>query len=329
MKKYIGLLALICACVLGIGAAEAGKFPTMTLPENWNADPEALADRFVALFEEPHRLFMRELAEDLLSREGGQGEVLLRWMALVEVAAAKPDARLFFLVESLPDVLAIEPPYRGGEWNAFLGEADFRARVLLAGPEEDWHFTRGRGESTFWIDLSPDPVYSVWTVACTARALPNGETLGVAVYRGSDRYGEYPKVTLMRVRRGKIIFTDPAPMFQDFFVDPADAPEVEQNGLRTFYPAVSIPEEEQDADMPLMHADVRVLFEELTSDDSHIGASLFQTNRDGHDLADQFDAPCRLIYEWDGERYRMTEKICKKDDEWGSWPYGAEDAPPR
>lgn len=84
-------------------------------------------------------------------------------------------------------------------------------------------------------------------------------------------------------------------------------------------------EENQKDEAP----DMRVLFKSLASDDSRIGASLFQVNRDAYSPAEIFVAQCDLIYEWNGERYRMTDKIRKKDDAWGTWPYDARDAPPR
>lgn len=307
------MVALTLLALVFSAAAEENDATTI-LPGTWAVDPDGLRTRFVALFDGDRRALLQELTEYALTPERHGRDDFLRYMALVEALAADADARLFFLVEKIPDALDGQRREREERREAILNELSFRVWLLLEGATGDnvgdgspsrYEFRRDETRSRLFLDRTPDPNNNTWTILYTAFRVAPGETAGAAVHDAGDRYGRYPGASFMRVKEGRILFTTPRPSFEEFFAAPERTPEYARDG-HFLYPLGASADDEAGLAGPEMI----VLFESLADDCARVRASLFQTNRDAYVPAAIYPPQCVLLYEWDGERYRLADRMC-------------------
>lgn len=300
----------------------------LTLPEAWMADPDGLRERFVSLFDEETRHSLHELVDDAMTPENYYRDDFIRYMALVAMLVKNVDARLFFLVEIIPDVMSGERHERWQNLSTFFGEMHFRTSLLLEGPPGDgvgdgapelYEFVRDGNGSALFLDRTPEPGYNRWKITYTARLVPRDETVGIIVHDAGDRYGTYPGVVFMRIREGCIFFTTPRPAFEDFFVDPAKAPRCVRDSLsfHLFGEPVMAGDCPEGSEQELDGAEMIVFFDDIAADGGRMRASLFQINRNAYVPAVFFSAQCILFYEWEGSRYVLVNRECVPDGKWG------------
>lgn len=294
------------------GSYDKGDLSATALSRN--IDTAAITEKFIQLFEKKHKKLLEEFISFALAAERSYWyEDFIDYMETLIEHTQKPDALLFFLAESFDCVVRTSPDeewVRRDKWREILGDLSFRTQAVRyihnpdggdKGEFNDYSFQKDEKESSLFMDRSPDMSHS-WTITYTARILPNEMVANIAT-NAEDRYGKYPAMLFIRFKNKKILYTTPQPNFDDFYKNPGSNPE--KNSI----PDIKSSDEEGD-EIELTDPILDILFEEITEDNSLIKACLFQTNRDAYFPAVNFVPECYLVYQWNGKKYEVKEKIC-------------------